>query len=68
MIPCDYLSRIGVDNGDPTEVVPISFNALAQYRLTIDYLPESFSISHFMVATRSGTSTSGIELPSVHGA
>ena len=35
MIPCDYLSRIAVDNGDPEEVIPIFFNALAQYRLAI---------------------------------
>ena len=68
MILCDYLSRIEIDNGDPSEVVPISFNALAQYRLAIDYLAESFMISHFMVATRSGTTAAGIKLPPVHGA
>ena len=38
MIVCDYLSRIAVDNADPSEVIPISFNAPAQYRLAIDYL------------------------------
>ena len=32
MILCDYLSRIAVDDGNPDEVIPISFNALAQYR------------------------------------
>ena len=68
MILCDYLSRIAVDNGDPSEVIPISFNALVQYRLAIDYLAEFFMISHFMVATRSGTSAAGITLPPVHGA
>ena len=68
MILCDYLSRIAADNGDPSEVIPISFNALAQYRLAIDYLAESFMISHFMVATRSSTSVVGIKLPPVHGA
>ena len=65
---CDYLSRIAVDNGDPNEVILISFNAPAQYRLAIDYLAESFMISHFMVATRSSTSPAGIKLPPVHGA
>ena len=30
MILCEYLSRITVDEGDPNEVIPISFNALAQ--------------------------------------
>ena len=43
MILCDYLSRIVVDNGNPDEVIPISFNALAQYRLAMDYIAESFS-------------------------
>ena len=62
MILCDYLSRIAVDNGDPDEVIPISFNALAQYRLAMDHITESFMITHFMVATRS------IKLPPVHGA
>ena len=68
MILCDYLSRIAVDNGDPGEVIPISFNALAQYRLAIDHITESFMITHFMVATRSSTSAAGIKLPPVHGA
>ena len=68
MILCDYLSRIAVDKGDPGEIIPISFNALAQYRLAIDHMAESFMITHFMVATRSGTSAAGINLPPVHGA
>ena len=68
MILCDYLSRIDVDRGDPSEVIPISFNALAQYRLALDYATECFMITHFMVATRSGTSAAGINLPPVHGA
>ena len=68
MILCDYLSRRAVDDGNPNEVVPISFNALAQYRLAIDYIAESFMISHFNVATRSSTSAAGINLPPVHGA
>ena len=54
MILCEYLSRITVDEGDPSEV--ISFNALAHYRLAIHYLAESFMISHFMVITRISTS------------
>ena len=68
MIFCDCLSRIAVDKGDPSEVIPISFNALAQYRLALDYITECFMIKHFMVATRSGTSAAGINLPPVHGA
>ena len=30
MILCDCLSRIAVGRGDLSEVIPISFNALAQ--------------------------------------
>ena len=67
MILCDYLSRIEVDEGDPSEVIPISFNALAQYRLAIDYLTEAYMITHFNVATRSSTSAAGVNLPPVHG-
>ena len=68
MILCDYLSRIAVDEGDPSEVIPISFNALAQYRLAIDYLTEAYMITHFNVATRSSTDAAGINLPPIHGA
>ena len=67
MILCDYLARIDVDRGDPSEVMPISFNALAQYRLALD-ATEYFMITHFVVATGSCTSASGINLPPVHGA
>ena len=67
MILCDYLSRIAVDDGNPDEVIPISFNALAQYRLAMDYITESFLIAHFNVATRSSTSAAGISLPPLHG-
>ena len=68
MILSDYLSRIAVDKGDPSEVIPISFNALAQYRLALDHITECFMIKHFMVATRSATNAAGINLPPVHGA
>ena len=67
MILCDYLSRIAVDEGDPSEVIPISFNALAQYRIAIDYLTDAFMITHFNVATRSSTDAAGINLPPIHG-
>ena len=68
MILCDYLSRIAVDDDNPDEVIPISFNTLAQYRLAMDHIAESFLISHFNVVTRSSTSAAGISLPPVHGA
>ena len=53
--------------GDPSEVIPISFNALAQYKLAIDYLAEAYMITHFNVATRSSTDAAGISLPPIYG-
>ena len=47
MILCDYLSRIAVDKGGPGKVIPISFNALVQYRLATDHITESFMINTF---------------------
>ena len=47
---------------------PYLSNALAQYRLAIDHIIESFMTTNFMVATRSSTSAAGIKLPTVHGA
>ena len=67
MILCDYLSRIAVDEGDPSEVIPIFFNALAQFRLAIDYLAEAYKITHFNVTSRSSTNAAGINLPPIHG-
>ena len=54
MTLCDYLSRIDVDRGDPSEVIPISFNALAQYRLTLDYATECFMIITFYGCYKEG--------------
>ena len=42
-----------------TEVIPISFNVLAQYRLAMDHITESFMVTNFMVATRSSTNATG---------
>ena len=67
-ILCDYLSRVAIDKGNPGEVISISFNALAQYKLAIDYLAEAYMITHFNVATRSSTHAAGINLPPIHGA
>ena len=63
-----FLSRIDVDKGDPSEVIPISFSALAQYRLALDHITDCFMIKDFMVTTRSSTSAAGINSPPVHGA
>ena len=68
MILCNYLSRVAVDEGDRGEVIPISFNVLAQYRLAVDYLAEAYMISQFNIATRSSTNAAGINLPPIHGA
>ena len=66
MILCDYLSRVAINKADPGEVIPISFNALAQYKLAIDYLAEACMITHFKIATRSSNDAIGINLPPTH--
>ena len=68
MILCDYLSRVAIDKGNPGEMILISFNALAQYKLAIEYLAEAYMITHFNVAPRSSTHAAGINLPPIHGA
>ena len=47
MIPADFLCRIAIDGGDPSEVIPISF-----YYLII--LKDHFShfLNKFLIATR----------------
>ena len=71
MILCDYISRIAVDNGDPEEVISISFNALAQYRLAIE--PHHRILSWLKgpiswLPQEVAASAAGIKLPPVHGA
>ena len=62
MIIADFLSRIAIDDGDPSEVIPISFNCLTILK---DYL--NHFLNKFFIATRKTIKESGIKLPEVHG-
>ena len=66
MILSDFLSRQKIDDSDPSEIIPISFNA---YRI----LEENRKIDicknegKFLIQTCSQTKTSGTKLPEVYG-
>ena len=65
MVLSDFLSRQEGIDGDPKEIIPISFSlksVLQDKYYNID------SEEKFMVQTRSQTKASGIRLPEVHGA
>ena len=59
MILSDFLSRIAIDDGDPSEVIPTSLTILQDH------------FNHFLnkcfIATRKTTKESCIKLPEVHG-
>ena len=63
MILADFLSRIAVDEGDPSICEPISFNVMALRDEKFNNLVDTFCI-----ATRNATRDKGISLPEVHGA
>ena len=63
MILADFLSRIAVDEGDPSICEPISFNVIALRDEKFNSLVDTFCI-----ATRNATRDKGISLPEVHGA
>ena len=56
MILCDFLSRIKVDNTDPTELMPISFRHVREIQDT-----------SLNVLTRARLAAEGKQLPPVHG-
>ena len=63
MILADFLSRIAVDEGDPSICEPISFNVMALRVEKFNNLVDTFCI-----ATRNTTRDKVISLPEVHGA
>ena len=63
MILADFLSRIAVDEGDPSICEPISFNIMKLRETMFNSLVETYC-----VATRNATRGKGITLPEVHGA
>ena len=65
MVLSDFLSRQEGIDGDPREIIPISFSLKSVLQ---DKYYNIASEEKFMVQTRSQTKASGIRLPEVHGA
>ena len=61
MVLSDFLSRQNIDDSNPHEIIPISFNIH-------NVLHENYyNIENYLVQTRSQARSSGIKLPKVHG-
>ena len=62
MILTDFLSRIAIDDGDPSKVIPIYFDCRTMLKIHFNYF-----LNKFLIATRKTTKKGGIKLPEVHG-
>ena len=81
MILCDFLSRIAVDEGDPMDLVPVSFNAftiLQDYYFRLRQMSQRTPLSErdtkmlykmetYFIMTRSQRIAAGITTLPVHG-
>ena len=65
MILSDFLSRQNINDGDTTEIIPISFNMRTVLQDKYNNIDEEKE--KFMVQTRSQMKASGVQLPEVHG-
>ena len=65
MILSDFLSRQNVDDSNPHEIIPISFNLRTV--LQEKYYSLEGEDEKYMIQTRSQTKASGVQLPEVHG-
>ena len=64
MILSDFLSRQNVDDSNPHEIIPISFNLRTV--LQDNYYTLEEEKERYMIQTRSQTKASGVKLPEVH--
>ena len=64
MILSDFLSRQNVDDSNPHEIIPISFNlrTVLQDKYNLEGENEKY-----MIQSRSQMKASGVQLPDVHG-
>ena len=62
---CDFLSRIDVDNGNPGEVIPISFNSFSMLNTFRKLILQQ--ADKLLIVTRSASKAAGTILPPVHG-
>ena len=65
MILSDFLSRQNVDDSNPHEIIPISFNLRTV--LQDKYYNLEGADERYMIQTRSQMKASGVQLPEVHG-
>ena len=65
MILSDFLSRQNVDDSNPHEIIPISFNLRTV--LQDKYYNLEGENEKYMIKTRSQMKASGVQLPEVHG-
>ena len=65
MILSDFLSRQKVNDSNPCEIIPISFNLRTM--LQDKYYSLEGENERYMIQTRSQTKASGVQLPEVHG-
>ena len=64
MILSDFLSRQNVDDSNPHEIIPISFNL--RMVLQDKYYSMEGEKERYMIQTRSQTKPSGVQLQEVH--
>ena len=65
MILSDFLSRQNVDDSNPHEIIPISFNLRTV--LQDKYYSLEGENERYMIQTRSQMKASGVQLPEVYG-
>ena len=65
MILSDFVSRQNVDDSNPHEIIPISFNLRTVLQDKYYNLEEEKE--RYVIQTRSQTKASGVKLPEVHG-
>ena len=68
MILSDFLSRHGIDQSTPHEIIPISFDMKTILNDKYYKVEEEEEESKYLVQTCSQTKSSGIKVPEVHGA
>ena len=64
MILGDFLSRKQHSDGNPHEIIPISFN---MYSILLKKYCNIGYLAKYLVQTCSQTKSSGLKLPEVHG-
>ena len=67
MILSDFLSRQKIDDSNPHEIIPISFNMREVLQERYYNLYDTNLGDKYLVQTRSQTKSSGVKLPEVHG-